>query len=274
MPEKLLRELARQILGSEGEGVWKRIDLIGDIALLNLPFNFKKEKLKPVAEELLKRIPYLKSVWLKSSPIEGVYRTREKMEFLAGEKKSETVYREHGCSYLVDILKVYVSPRLSYEHLRVSSLVKEGETIVNMFAGFGPFSILIAKKRRPFLVYSIDINPYAYYYMVKNIEINKVNGLVEPILGDGIEITKKIKGVDRIIAPLPDLALDALSVALNSLKVKGVLHLYLHVREPKRDVNEVLSEFSSRARVIFWRVVRSIGPRKYQVAVDIEKSDN
>jgi hypothetical protein len=52
------------------------------------------------------------------------------------------------------------------------------------------------------------------------------------------------------------------------------LHLYLHVREPKRDVNEVLSEFSSRARVIFWRVVRSIGPRKYQVAVDIEKSDN
>jgi hypothetical protein len=42
VPEKLLRELARQILGSEGEGVWKRIDLIGDIALLNLPFNFKK----------------------------------------------------------------------------------------------------------------------------------------------------------------------------------------------------------------------------------------
>ncbi|MEL9908834.1 MAG: hypothetical protein QXP97_03565 [Desulfurococcus sp.] len=114
--------------------------------------------MKPLAEELLKRFPYIKSVWAVIPGIESPYRLRKHV-WLAGEQRSETVYKEHGCYFKVDINKVYISPSLNYEHLRIARAVKSGEVVVNMFAGAGLFSIIIAKHAKLQKVYSIDINP-------------------------------------------------------------------------------------------------------------------
>ncbi|MEM1610459.1 MAG: class I SAM-dependent methyltransferase family protein [Sulfolobales archaeon] len=278
---RLLRDIAREILGPEkGDKVWGGIDFIGDIAIIRKPFDLGVEDLIPLAQELLKRLKWLRSVWASVSPVEGVYRLRE-LIWLAGEKRTETIYREHGCLFKVDIARVYISPRLSYEHIRISRLVRPGEFIINMFAGAGLFSIVIARHAKPSKVISIDLNEYAYKLMVENARLNKVEEIVIPIHGDALEIIKSYRGrADRVLMPLPDLALKALPEAVEGIKDSGYIHAYEFVeamskREALEKAENIYRDSLDRVEAIMEyrvegrRVVRSVGPRKYQVVLDI-----
>ena len=277
----LLKKIAREVLGEDyASRLWRRVEFIGDIALIRTPIDMDPRDLKPLAEELIKRLPYVKSVWAALPGVTGEYRLRRHV-WLAGEERSETIYREHGCLFKVDINKVYVSPSLNYEHIRVARLVEPGEVVVNMFAGAGLFSIIIAKFSRPRLVYSIDINPHAYNYMVENIALNRVEGLVEPILGDAKQVVEeKLVGVvDRVLMPYPELALEYLPYALKALRDgRGWIHVYLHIYTSRNEhwrtraqsiVEDRLRELGARHRVVNIRKIRNVGPRTHQVVVDV-----
>ncbi len=279
----LLKELAREILG-EGvaEKVWRRVEFIGDLALIRTPLDMSPEELKPLALEILKRFNFVKSVWAAIPGVEGPYRLRKHV-LLAGEDRSETLYREHGCVFKVDINKVYISPSLNYEHYRIAKLVAPGETVLNMFAGAGLFSIIIARYAKPRKVYSIDINPYAYHYMVENVRLNHVEDVVEPILGDAGEVvnSRLTNTSDRVLMPYPELALDYLDKALMALRDgRGWIHVYLHVKTAKGEhyltkaeqlVAEKLASLGVRNYDISSkRKIRNVGPRTHQVVVDIK----
>ena len=280
----LIRKLAHKVLGSKkAKKIWSRIEIIGDIAVIRKPPDIDLEDMKAIGEEILKEIPYVKSVWCAVSEVKGTYRLRNYVH-LAGEHRSETVYVEHGCKFKLDITKVYISPALNYEHKRIAEMVKPGETIVNMFAGIGIFSIVIARKVSPVKVYSIDVNPYAYRYMVENVKINKVENYVIPLLGDAAEVIveKLISVADRVLMPLPELAISYLKYAVLSLRSKGFLHTYLFVKANNRKeslkkaeetYSQELVKYVRKYRLLSYRVVRSVGPRKYQVVLDyyIEK---
>jgi tRNA (guanine37-N1)-methyltransferase len=272
--------VAREILGEDfARRIWRRIELIGDIALIRTPLNMNPEELRPLGEEILNRIPHVKSVWASIPGIEGPYRLRRHV-WLAGEQRSETLYREHGCVFKVDINRVYISPSLNYEHIRVARLVNPGEVVFNMFAGAGLFSIIIAKHSNPSRVYSVDINPDAYYYMVENIKLNHVEDKVHPVLGDAKDVASKLSNsVNRVLMPYPELALDYLPYAVNSLKNSGWVHVYLHVRTGRgehwrtkalRVISERLAEISARSYTVsLVRKIRNVGPRQHQVVVDL-----
>ncbi|MDW8011057.1 MAG: class I SAM-dependent methyltransferase family protein, partial [Sulfolobales archaeon] len=225
----LVREIAREVVGEPlASKIWKRLEVIGDIAVLRKPVDFELglEVYRKLAVEVMKRLPYVKSVWLATSPVSGSYRVRE-LVHLAGEVRSETVYREHGCLFRVDIARVYVSPALNYEHIRIAKLVRPGEEIFNMFAGAGLFSVIIAKHSKPRRVVSVDINPDAYRYMVENIKLNRVSDIVVPVLADSREIARSYTNhFDRVIMPLPELAYEYFEDAVVSLKNAGVVHVY------------------------------------------------
>ncbi len=280
----LLRKIAEEMLGDEDAGrIWKRVEIIGDIVVIRKPFDYPVEKLRVLAEELLREIPQAKSVWLASSPVEGSYRLRE-YAHLAGEPRSETIYKEHGCLFKLDIRRVYVSPRLNYEHQRVANLVKEGEVVLNMFAGAGLYSIIIAKLAKPRLVYSIDINPDAYKYMVENIRLNKVEDKVVPILGDAARVVeeKLLDTCDRVIMAYPELALEYLDYAIKALRPckPGYVHVFMHTMAGKEEdpiektrvsLVEKLEETPGiEYKIVFSRIVRTVGPRRYQVVHDVE----
>lgn len=278
---KLLRELAERILGvEEASRIWKRIEVIGDIAVIRRPFDYPVEKLKPLAEEILRVMPHVRSVWCSVSEVRGTYRVRE-YTHLAGEPRSETVYKEMGCLFKLDIRKVYVSPRLNYEHSRIARLARPGEVVVNMFAGVGLFSIILAKKAGVSKVYSIDINPEAYRYMVENVRLNRVEGVVVPLLGDAAQVVEeKLVGIaDRVLMPMPDLSYKYLPQALKALRpgFQGYLHVYefTFAGPGENPVELVVRKFKSRLselgvehRVEYARIVRTVGPRRYQVVVD------
>ncbi len=272
--------MAREVLGEDfARRIWRRIELIGDIALIRTPLNMNPEELRPLGEEILNRIPHVKSVWASIPGIEGPYRLRRHV-WLAGEQRSETLYREHGCLFKVDINRVYISPSLNYEHIRVARLVNPGEVVFNMFAGAGLFSIIIAKHSNPSRVYSVDINPDAYYYMVENIKLNHVEDKVHPVLGDAKDVASELSSsVNRVLMPYPELALDYLPYAVDSLKNSGWVHVYLHVRTGRgehwrtkalRVISDWLAEISARSYTVsLVRKIRNVGPRQHQVVVDL-----
>lgn len=282
--ERVLKRIAEEVLGPEAAAsLWGRIEFIGDIAVIRTPLGMDPLSLRPLAEEMLKRFGFVKSAWAAIPGVEGPYRLRRHV-WLAGEQRSETIYKEHGCSFKVDINKVYISPALNYEHIRIARLVSRGEVVVNMFAGAGLFSIIIAKYAKPAKVYSIDVNPYAFEYMKENVKLNNVEEVVEPILGDAAEIVDKmlVKAADRVLMPYPELALEYLPHALKALRERGVVHLYLHVHVDKgeswRDkscslVEKRLEELSVKLYdVMGVRKIRNVGPRLHQTVVDVRIS--
>lgn len=128
-----------------------------------------------------------------------------------------------------DLEKCYFSPRLSLERMRIAELVKPNETIVNMFAGVGSFSILIACQSKVRKVFSIDVDPVAVKLMHENARLNRVESKLVPILGDAKDIARKrLRNIaDRVIMPLPQKAFAYLEYALIALKSSGgCIHYY------------------------------------------------
>lgn len=272
--------LAGKLDPEELQKLYKSYDLIGEIAVIRVP-----EELTSYADLIAKTVMEthgeVKSVWKQSGSVSGDYRLRE-LEFVLGKKTTETCYKEHRCIYKTDLQKTYFSPRLSYERLRIAKLVQKNETIVNMFAGVGCYSIAIAKHSDPKTVYSIDVNPVAFKYLKQNIQLNKTEKTVVPILGDAkTTIKNKLQGIaDRVLMPLPELAFEYLDSAVSALKPEGGwvhYHDFVYTKKAENPVHKVkvkvskkLSKLCKDFSINFGRVIRPIGPRWYQVVLDIE----
>jgi tRNA (guanine37-N1)-methyltransferase len=199
------------------------------------------------------------------------------LELIQGDKKTETEYKENGCKFIVDVEKAFFSPRLSTERERISNLVNNDDVIINMFGGVGMFSLLAAKKKAC-TVYNIDINPVASKLCEQNIKLNKLKGKVISLNGDAAKIIReKLKNkADRVLMLLPERSDEFLDIAISSLKNDGVIHYYSHIHaEKKQDAPKLSEEHflninKTRAEIITSRVVRPIGPRFYQTAVDVK----
>ncbi len=203
-------------------------EVIGDIAVLTEAIDNRKEQL--VAHALMNRHKNIKVVAKRISAVEGVFRTR-KLEIIAGENRTETMHKENGCRYKLDLEKVYFNPRLAGERNKVAaqaarSSVKE-EEVLDMFAGVGAFSIQVAIRAPQSHVTAIDINPDAILYLRENMKRNVVNN-IDAIEGDISEIYEKFRNTaDRIIMNLPKSAYLFLQEALSMLKPHGgILHFY------------------------------------------------
>jgi tRNA (guanine37-N1)-methyltransferase len=252
------------------------IDFVGDIAIIEIPPELESHK-KAIGEAVMKTHRRVGTVLAKSGAVEGIYRLRE-FEIIAGVEKTETVHREHGCVYHVDLAKAYFSPRLSHEHGRVASLVREGETVVDMFAGVGPFSILIAKKRENVRVYAIDVNPDAVDLLRRNVAVNRVEKKVVPILGDARQVVRErfMRVADRVIMNLPERAIEYVDVACDAIKPEGgIMHYYEFTSAPnpmetaKVRLIEAMKQTNREIKqILLARIVRATAPFTWQVAVD------
>ncbi|MFB6216740.1 MAG: class I SAM-dependent methyltransferase family protein, partial [Candidatus Aenigmatarchaeota archaeon] len=153
----------------------------------------------------------VKTILLKKGGLKGEYRVGD-YEILYGEE-TETVHKEFGCRFRVDPTKVYFSERFSTERKRVVDQIKDGEKVLVMFAGVGPFAIMAAKLANPGKVVAVEKNPDGAEYLKENAELNKVEDVVEGIEGDVAEVVPELGTFDRIIMPLPESAQEFLPLA-------------------------------------------------------------
>jgi len=271
--------LADRLEPSELKLLYKSYDIVGEIALIRFPKGLEKQR-KIIAEAIMQTHKHIKTVLCQAGPVSGGFRLR-KLEWVAGERKTETTHRESGCVFKVDLGKCYFSPRLSYERMRVSKQVQPNEVVINMFAGVGCYSILMAKHSQAGKIYSIDLNPVAIEYMRENIRLNRVEGRVVPILGDAKRVIEERlrNAANRVLMPLPERAYEYLDCAVSALKpAGGWIHYYdfEHAKKHENPIEKVkakvcgkLQKLSVDFEVPFGRVVRKTGPNWYQVVIDV-----
>ena len=247
-------------------------EVIGDIALLEDTY-LDREKASKIADALLRTQPNIKTVLKPLTPVIGEFRVRE-FEVVAGVPRTETLHREYGCHYKVDLARAYFTPRLSTERSRILSWIKEGDTIVDMFAGVGPYSILLAKSKKPSKVIAIDKNPDAVRYLKENIALNSVKN-IEAIEGDAREEAKKFAGTaDHVIMNLPHDAYEFLDPAVLLTKPGGIIHFYGIT--PEDDlfegsinlIKEAAGRVGRQVEVLEKRIVRSYAPYQYNICIE------
>lgn len=268
VPHNFSELLEGELTEEEIENLRTSFDTIGDVVILEIPDNLenKKQLIGDAALKFTKR----KSIYMKKSAIKGTTRVRD-LEFLSGVDDSVTIHKEHGARLKLDVREVYFSPRLATERKRVMESVKDGERILDMFCGIGPFPIVIAKNKDVEIT-AVDINEAAIRYLDENIELNKLNGSIETYCGDVREVSKSFNSkFDRIIMNLPGLAYTFLDVAVDLIEEDGIINYYefSDSYEPgKKRLEDACREAGKEVEIINTRKVKSTSPGEWHVAID------
>jgi tRNA wybutosine-synthesizing protein 2 len=102
----------------------------------------------------------LKAVLRDVGGIKGEYR-QPVIRTLLG-KDTVATHLENGIRYRFDVTKIMFSSGNIEERLRMADLKCDGETIVDMFAGIGYFSIPLAVYQKPTKIIACELNPVAF----------------------------------------------------------------------------------------------------------------
>jgi tRNA wybutosine-synthesizing protein 2 len=195
------------------------------------------------------------------------------VEMVIGEG-TETIHRENKCSFKLDVSRIMWSKGNTTERKRMSTITKQGETVVDMFAGIGYFSIPIAVHSKPAKIYSIEINPVSYGYLCENVHLNKVEDILEPILGDCRETAPR--GVaDRVLMGYIGNTNEYLDVAMDVLKEDGIIHYHESVPDKLKFIRPVdrieeaaIAAGREMVEIVNKRIIKPYSPGVYHVVVD------
>ena len=242
-------------------------DTIGDVVILEIPDDLvpKKKIIGKATLDFTKR----KAIYMKKSAVHGTIRIRD-LELIAGEDDPVTIHKEHGTRLKLNVKEVYFSPRLATERKRVSDSVRDGETILDMFCGIGPFPIVIAKNNKVNIT-GVDINENAIKYFKENIRLNKLEN-IEAICGDVRDVSTSFKmKFDRIIMNLPGLAYDFLDVAMNLIEDEGIINYYEFsdgYEQGEKRLIDAASKENKNVEIINTRKVKSTSPNEWHISID------
>jgi tRNA (guanine37-N1)-methyltransferase len=264
-PSNLAEAMKKQ--GVDAKNVISSFDLLGNVAVVELP---KKINAKKVAKAIIEVHKNVETVYAKKSGMQGKYRVR-KFKLIGGKKNKIAKYRENGVLMEFDVEKVFFSPRLSSERKRIADLAKDGENVLVLFAGVGPFALCIAKQKPLSKVIGVELNREAVKWFNKNIKLNKLNN-VEAVLGD-VSKLKYDGWADRIVMPLPKDAEHFLKDAEKASKKGTVIHFYSFVdsnRPEQHAMEKIKNNLTKKYRIIQIRKVRDYSPKTVQIVADIE----
>lgn len=238
--------------------------IIGNVLLLRFMKIKEIRQKKRIALSIPKLLPYVKTV-CEISGVEKEFRTPQ-VRKLAGDE-TETVHKEHGILYKLDASKIMFSKGNLFERQRLVRLVKKDETVIDMFAGIGYFSLPLAKHVKK--IYAVEKNPVAFRYLKKNIKLNRIKN-VEPILGDNR--TLKLEGIaNRIIMGYFPNTEKFLPFAINMLKQKGTIHFHntYKMNELWEKPIRQLDKLGINYKITRKKKVKSVAPKTYHVVLDV-----
>jgi len=238
------RTLPRDLLGYEP--VYERL---GDIAIVDVE---DAATARRVADAIVASDLPVASVIDRASKVKGRERVRE-WTVLHGD--TETVHREYGHEFRLDVAEVYFSPRLATERHRVVEQVDGGECVFDMFAGVGPFVIPMAARGADCV--GVDVNQRAVEYLRENARHNGVDERVVGVDADVRSVSGYDDWADRIVMNLPHSAGGFLDVAVALAGEDCVVHYY--------DIQPDDDPFGPGERVI--RAAAEDAPEGYDVAV-------
>lgn len=270
--EKLSLELKGRMDEKELKLLPAGCRFIGSVIILKLPPALLKRK-KIICSEVLKFFPYMKTACIEEKIFGS--RRQPKIEVIAGARKTETILTEHGCRLIMDPAKVMFSVGNKFEKERLLKICKPNETVVDMFAGIGYWTVPIAEFCRPKKIFAIDKNKIAVEYLEKNCKLNKVSGKVEILQGDCRKFSHILESkADRIIMGWIFETEKFLPFALRIAKKKCTIHFHriLHPSDlPALKKRILLIAKKQKCKIKFSAVrqVKTYSPRQRHFVLDI-----
>ncbi|WP_049982325.1 class I SAM-dependent methyltransferase family protein [Halorubrum sp. BV1] len=261
-------ERDRQKTPADILGFEPSVERLGDIVIVD---EDDADRAAAIADAVMASDLPCETVLNRASPIEGELRVR-RWDVLAGDG-TETVHREYGHEFALDVAEVYFSPRLATERHRVVTQVGADETIVDMFAGVGPYAVPMGSRGAD--VVACDLNETAIEYLRENAERNGVADRVTAVAGDVREAaTAYADTADRLVMNLPHSADEFLDAAIALAGDDCVLHYYDIQHEddpfgPGTDAIRAAAGDEYAVDVDTERVVRSYAPHEYNVCLDV-----
>jgi tRNA wybutosine-synthesizing protein 2 len=246
-------------------GKW---ELFGDVGVLRLEPAL--EKYESEIARAYASVLHLKTVLREVGPIQGEYR-RPTMKVLVGSD-TVAVHVENRILYKLDVSDIMFSSGNQEERLRMAGLRCDSETVVDMFAGIGYFSLPLAVYQKPRRVVACEINPRAYGFLVENIRLNKVESIVEPVLGDNRDLPGE-SIADRVIMGYVKTTHEFLHTALRLIKDGGVIHYHetcpneLLPGRPLQRLEEATAPGSMH--VLRSKTIKSYAPGVSHVVLDV-----
>jgi tRNA (guanine37-N1)-methyltransferase len=278
--ERETEERDRQQTPADVLGEEPTYERLGEIVVID---EDDPDRAREVADAIVSSDVPCQTVMNRASKVQGEFRVRD-WEVLAGDG-TETVHREYGHEFLLDVATVYFSPRLATERHRVIEQVESGELVVDMFAGVGPFAVPMATRGAD--VIGVDANPDAVRYLRENAERN---GVADRVTGINADVRKIVDGVedaetesvrrgfrdsaDRLVANLPHSADEFLDTAVALAGDECVLHFYDIQHEDdrfgpgERAIREAAGE-EYDVTVETRHTVRSYAPHELNVCLDV-----
>ncbi len=246
-------------------------DVIGSIAILKFPQQTNLKEKRKRAEKLLKEHRNIKTALEKVEKVKGRLRTY-KTRYLAGEKTKETIHKENGCIFKLNVEKCYFSPRLSNERLEIAGKCSRENRVLVLFAGVAPFSIVIAKIAGSKVV-NVELGKECCKYARENVKLNKLKN-VEIIQGNAKNLKKLVKGkFDKIVMPRPQIKEAFLEYVWEFCKKGTNIYYY----DFGSDIGNILKKIyikSKKARkkieVIKVKKAGEIAPYRFRFRVDLQ----
>ena len=264
----LAESLDGQLMPEEEELLPRGWLILGDVIVVKIHPRLNLYQGR-IAQALLEFYPRCRTV-LRDYGIEGPFREPVR-ETLAGTR-TETVHRENGVTYQLDARKVMFSAGNLKERMRMSRFGRE-EYVVDMFAGIGYFSIPMAVHSRPRKILAIELNPNAYHYLCLNIKKNRVEEIVEPVLGDCAKVTPE--GVaDRVVMGMVQVTDRYLLKGIRALRPGGELHYHqtvpswMYPQKAVCDIEEGARLLGRRSRILNCIRVKKYSPGVVHTVVD------
>lgn len=244
--------------------------ILGDILLAK--FKTSPAKKKKIASAIKELLPYVKTI-CEVKGIEGEFR-EPKVSIIEGTTTT-TIHKENDVLYKIDVTKVMFSKGNLFERKRLLNQIKEGETIVDMFAGIGYFSLPIAKLTKANQIFAIEKNPASYNLLTENISLNRINNIVA-IQGDCKVAAKTLPvKADRILMGYFPGTEEFLPAALFLAKPGCIVHFHNIYNEkdlwdkPKEQIELISKAMKRDYEIVSKKKVKSAGPRKYHVVIDL-----
>jgi tRNA (guanine37-N1)-methyltransferase len=250
---------------------------LGDLVILD---EAEPGRAREIARAVLDSDVPARAVLNRASKVKGDLRVRE-WDVVAvredddGDDRppTETVHREYGFTYRVDVAEVYFSPRLATERHRVAEQVREGERAFDMFAGVGPYAVPFAAAGAE--VVAVDLNPAAVGFLRENAATNGVADRVTAVEGDVRDVAPEYEGwADRVVMNLPHSAHEFLDAAVTVAGDDCVLHYYdiQPDADPFGPGEAAIREAAAPAHdveILTRHAVRSYAPHELNVCLDV-----
>ena len=271
--DKIKESLSKQIPKNLVRKIPDKWEKTGEVLTIKLPTdlrNYEKE-----IGEVYAMILNCKTVLNDIGGISGAYR-EPNVAVIYGSTNTETIHKENGIKYKLDPQRVMFSSGNMDERLRMANISNTGETVVDLFAGIGYFTIPMAVYSKPKKIFACEINPVSYDYLCANVILNNVTSLVEPLKGDNRKISPK-NVADRVLLGYFGDTHDFIPTALDCLKNHtGIIHYHDKFPEdtvpddPLKIVKKIAEKYDRNAQLLKYKHVKTYAPGISHFVLDIQ----